>query len=52
MKTSNGFNKLGRVKTSSSLRKLRFFPQVEEKFTTIQEIHNEIELCISLESIM
>jgi hypothetical protein len=25
---------------------------VEEKFTTIQEIHNEIELCISLESIM
>ena len=52
MKTSYGFNELGSVKASSSFRKLCLFSQMEKQLASIEKIHNEVKLSISLEGVM
>ena len=52
MQASDCFNKLCSVKTSSSFRELCLLSKMKEKFASIQEIHNEVEFCVGLESIV
>ena len=52
MKTSNGFNELGCIKTGSSFRKLCLLSQMEKQLATVKKIHDKVKLCISLEGVM
>ena len=52
MQASNSFGKLCSVEAGPSLRELDLLPQVEEQFTTVQEVHHEVQLRIRLESVV
>lgn len=52
MQAPNSFDQLGCVETCSTLTEPVFLTQMPEKLTTVEEIHNEVQLCFRLESIV
>lgn len=52
MQASDGFDKLCCVEASSSFRELCLLSKMEEKFPSIEKIHNKVEFGVGLESIV
>jgi hypothetical protein len=52
MEAPNGFNELCGVEASTSLWELGLLPEMEEEFTSVEEVHDEVEFGICLEGIM
>ena len=52
MQTPQSLDKLGRVKTGSSLAELLVFAQVKEELSTVEEIHNEVKFGRCLKGIV
>ena len=52
MQALNSLYHLSSVEACSALRKLLVFPKVVKKLSSIEEVHNEVKLCISLEGVV
>lgn len=52
VEAADRFDQLGSVEASPTLRKFSLLPQMVEKFTTIQEVHDEVKLCFGLKCVV
>jgi len=52
VQAADGFHHLGSVKACSSLGELLIFSKMEEELATVEEVHDKVQLSVSLESVM